>query len=163
MRWGFWRKPVFVIEAAADEDYAVLAEIHEAGFPQAWDAEAIAGLAASPGSHIWVARRRAGNREPVGFALLRNAGGDAEIITIATAPAYRRSGVGRALMDHAIRELQRERADRLFLEVSERNTPALDLYRKLGFRQVGRREGYYRLQQAGRRTAGALVMELDLR
>jgi ribosomal-protein-alanine N-acetyltransferase len=162
MRWGFWQRPDFVIEAAADEDHSVLAEIHAAGFPHAWDAEAIAGLAAQPGSRIWVARRHGGRRDPVGFALVRSGGGDAEIITIATALDHRRSGVGRALMDHAIRELQRERADRLFLEVSERNTPALDLYRKLGFRQVGRREGYYRSLNEGE-PVGALVMELDLR
>ena len=66
-------------------------------------------------------------------------------------------------MGHVIRDLQADRAEQLFLEVSEQNLPALNLYRDLGFRQVGRREGYYRSSAPGIAPAGALVMQLDLR
>ncbi len=43
----------------------------------------------------------------------------------------------------------------LFLEVAVENKPAIDLYRKNGFVEVGRRLGYYR---RGRNVCDALVM-----
>ncbi|MET0429646.1 MAG: ribosomal-protein-alanine acetyltransferase, partial [Microvirga sp.] len=48
----------------------------------------------------------------------------------------------------------------VFLEVEEGNAPALALYRRLGFREVGRREGYYARPDGTR--AAALTMSLDL-
>jgi [ribosomal protein S18]-alanine N-acetyltransferase len=44
----------------------------------------------------------------------------------------------------------------VFLEVGEQNTPACRLYRRAGFREVGRRQGYY---DSG---ATALVLRRDL-
>jgi ribosomal-protein-alanine N-acetyltransferase len=48
----------------------------------------------------------------------------------------------------------------VFLEVGDDNVPALRLYRRAGFREVGRREGYYR-DQAGKAST-ALVLRRDL-
>src|SRR5690606_33649960 len=99
-----------------------------------------------------------GNPEPPpnGFVLARLAAGEAEILTIAVRRACQRTGLGRLLMDGVLRHLHAERAEALFLEVDEGNAAALALYRRLGFRQVGQRPGYYR-QFGG---AGALVMRL---
>jgi ribosomal-protein-alanine N-acetyltransferase len=57
-------------------------------------------------------------------------------------------------------ELHGQRAEALFLEVDERNVAAISLYRRLGFREVGRRPAYYRTSQG---PGGALVMRRDLR
>jgi ribosomal-protein-alanine N-acetyltransferase len=48
----------------------------------------------------------------------------------------------------------------VFLEVDEDNEPARRLYRRAGFREVGRRPGYY--PQAGGNAATALVLRRDL-
>ena len=64
-------------------------------------------------------------------------------------------------MDAALRHLHGERAEALFLEVDETNVPAIALYRRLGFRQVGHRANYYRSPERG--PTGALVMRRDLR
>jgi ribosomal-protein-alanine N-acetyltransferase len=53
------------------------------------------------------------------------------------------------------------RAEALFLEVDETNRPAIALYKRFGFRQVGRRPNYY--SSADGSSAGALVMRRDLR
>ena len=90
-----------------------------------------------------------------GFVLVREAAGEAEILTIAVHPAWQGRGLGRLLMEAALRELYARRASELFLEVNEGNGAALALYRRLGFAQVGRREGYYG-------GAAALTMRLDL-
>jgi ribosomal-protein-alanine N-acetyltransferase len=140
-----------------------LAEIHEAGFPHAWDADAIGGLADAPGARCLVAREEGRPGSVTGFVLLRMAADEAEIITIAVAPRHRGGGIGRALMAQAIRELQAERIARLFLEVAEGNAPALALYRSLGFRQVGVRKAYYTSGRPGAAPASALVMERHLR
>jgi ribosomal-protein-alanine N-acetyltransferase len=44
----------------------------------------------------------------------------------------------------------------VFLEVDERNQPARRLYRRAGFAEVGRRQGYYDS------AAAALVLRRDL-
>jgi ribosomal-protein-alanine N-acetyltransferase len=64
-------------------------------------------------------------------------------------------------MDAVLRELHAQRAEKLFLEVDETNQPAIALYRRFGFREVGQRPRYY--QSAGGRKSGALVMRRDLR
>ena len=60
-----------------------------------------------------------------------------------------------------MRHLYSERAEALFLEVDESNAAAIGLYRRLGFRDVGRREGYYSARDG--RKSSALVMRRDLR
>ena len=86
---------------------------------------------------------------------------EGEILTIAVARSHRRLGLGWKLLDAVLRELHRERAGALFLEVDETNVGAIALYRRLGFSQVGRRPGYYPAQ--GKPASGALVMRRDLR
>ena len=102
-----------------------------------------------------------GKAGPVGFVLARLAAGEAEILTVAVARAHRRHGLGRQLMDAVLRRLHAQRAEALFLEVDETNLPAIALYRRLGFQEVGKRPAYY--QTADKRKANALVMRCSLR
>ena len=102
-----------------------------------------------------------GSAGPIGFVLARLAAGEAEILTIAVARSHRREGLGWLLMDAVLRELLAARAEALFLEVDETNEAAIALYRRLGFREVGKRPRYYR--NADGASSGALVMRRDLR
>lgn len=61
---------------------------------------------------------------------------ETEVLNLAVAPEARRQGLATALLE-AIETRE------VFLEVRESNLPAQQLYAKLGFRVVGRREGYY--------------------
>ena len=101
-----------------------------------------------------------GGAAPVGFVLARLAAGEGEILTVAVARAHRRQGLGWRLMDAVLRELHGQRAEALFLEVDETNAPAIALYRRLGFFEVGKRPRYYESAQG---KTGALVMRRDLR
>ena len=87
-----------------------------------------------------------------GFIILSVAAGQAEILTIATALAARRQGLGRQLLDGIIDHLRAADVGELFLEVAEDNAAALALYRGAGFQPIGRRPGYYR-RAAGRIAA----------
>ena len=70
-------------------------------------------------------------------------------------------GLGRKLMDAVLAKAHRERIESVFLEVDETNKPAIALYKKLGFFQVGGRPDYY--QDRSARKSAALVMRRDLR
>jgi len=96
-----------------------------------------------------------------GFVLVREAAGEAEILTIAVDGRQKRVGLGWRLMQAATSEAVRRGAEELFLEVDETNVGAIALYRKLGFAKVGERHAYY--AHAGSERTTALVMRLDLR
>jgi ribosomal-protein-alanine N-acetyltransferase len=81
--------------------------------------------------------------DPAGAMLLaRVAADEAEILTLAVAPALRRQGRGRALLTAAVLRAASE-ATAMFLEVSAGNLAAQNLYFGAGFREVGRRRRYY--------------------
>lgn len=68
-------------------------------------------------------------------------GGD--IMTIATAAAYRGRGVARTLISQGIEQLREKGLGYLTLEVRPSNTAAVGLYTALDFQPVGRRPRYY--------------------
>jgi ribosomal-protein-alanine N-acetyltransferase len=88
---------------------------------------------------------------------------EAEIITIAVDPSERGRGIADRLMREAIRRQQAERVRTIFLEVDETNQPAVNLYKKLGFRITDQRAGYYSSETLREgKPPDALVMRLDL-
>ena len=65
------------------------------------------------------------------------------IASIATHPDFRKQGVGEDLLAHTLQFAQAEGALTSFLEVRESNESALNMYRKFGYVESGRRENYY--------------------
>jgi ribosomal-protein-alanine N-acetyltransferase len=159
--WWLPRTPV-VITTARVADAHALAEIHARAFPRPWGEHEIEALLAEPAVFGLLARRAnfMGSMSPIGFILVRAVAGEAEVLTIAVDPARRGQGHGRKLLQAATDRLKRDRVDRLFLEVEEGNAPAVGLYAATGFREVGRRKGYY--AKAGAPPAAALVMRRDI-
>jgi ribosomal-protein-alanine N-acetyltransferase len=100
------------------------------------------------------------NGSLVGFILSRCSADEAEILSIAVARARRGKGLARALLDRHMRRLAGLGIRALFLEVDEDNAPARSLYRRAGFRTVGRRPDYY--QGVGDGVRAALVLRRDL-
>lgn len=79
-----------------------------------------------------------------GYVVARDAAGEGEILNLAVAPAGRRHGVGRALVECVLGELSTRGVRDVFLEVRESNAAARALYAAQGFQEVGRRRRYYR-------------------
>jgi ribosomal-protein-alanine N-acetyltransferase len=66
------------------------------------------------------------------------------VVSIAVMEAYRQRGIGTALMRHAMENsVEYQGATECFLEVRVSNEPAINLYNKLGFKQIRRIFGYY--------------------
>lgn len=115
-----------------------LAALHAASFtnPSPWSGAAIRGLLALPGVFLI--------EHPSGFAMGRRVLDEAELLTLAVAPAARRQGVGAELLAGFSREARARGAARGLLEVAADNGAAIALYQGQGWHQVGRRRGYYR-------------------
>ena len=67
----------------------------------------------------------------------------ADMMNIAVAPEYRKRGIAEALIKALVEHLQQRDILFLLLEVRVSNAPAIALYNKLCFEQVGRRPRYY--------------------
>jgi ribosomal-protein-alanine N-acetyltransferase len=163
MRIPFWqpRTRDYALDQLSANDSKAISALHREDFARPWTDGEFADLLAQPTVFGFMARETGhGQEPPAGFVLARLAAGEAEILTVAVARAHRRQGIGWRLMDAVLRELHAQRAEALFLEVDETNVAALALYRRLGFREVGKRPRYY--QSAGS-SSGALVMRRDLR
>ncbi|TIO80022.1 MAG: ribosomal-protein-alanine N-acetyltransferase [Mesorhizobium sp.] len=156
------RRRDYALEPLMVADSAAVAVLHREDFVRPWTDGEFAALLEQDTVFGYAARETGqGAKPPVGFVLARLAAGEGEILTVAVARAHRRQGLGWQLIDAVLRELHAQRAEALFLEVDETNTPAIALYRRLGFRQVGQRPNYYRSTEHG--PTGALVMRRDLR
>jgi ribosomal-protein-alanine N-acetyltransferase len=142
------------IVVSHSEDSAVLEVVHAACFEQGWSAETFGRLLASPGTFSLVAFE---GDTKVGFALIRVAADEAEILSIGVIPSARRRGIAARVLVQGAKCAARAGARKLFLEAGVRNPSALSLYRKFGFREVGHRPGYY-----GAESGDGVTMRADL-
>ncbi|WP_101067679.1 GNAT family N-acetyltransferase [Roseovarius salinarum] len=94
------------------------------------------------------------------FALGRVAGDEAELLTLATDPAHRRQGLGRARLADYEAEARQRGARHAFLEVAGDNAAACMLYRAAGYAEAGRRPAYY--ARPGGSRADALILRRPL-
>jgi ribosomal-protein-alanine N-acetyltransferase len=69
---------------------------------------------------------------------------EGEILNLTVVRANRRHGEGTALSREMLKSFAARGVQRVFLEARESNLAGIAFYKKLGFGQVGRREGYYR-------------------
>jgi ribosomal-protein-alanine N-acetyltransferase len=124
-------------------DAPLLARLHAASFAgqEVWDVKAMSDLLAMPGAFGLIGFRAA---VPSGFVIARMAGEDSEIISLGVCPGDRRSGLARGLLRVLVAQVATLGGTRTFLEVAETNVDARALYAAEGYREIGRRPGYYR-------------------
>ena len=80
----------------------------------------------------------------VGYVGSQSSIDEADIMNVAVHPDYRRQGIAEKLINTLVADLKKRGCHALLLEVRVSNTPAVTLYEKLGFAQVGCRKNYYR-------------------
>ena len=69
---------------------------------------------------------------------------ETDMMNVAVHPDFRRKGIAEALVNDLVENLKQVGSHCLTLEVRASNTPAITLYEKLGFSEIGRRKNYYR-------------------
>ena len=142
---------------AGAHEAPLLAALHAASFPaDFWDEPVFAKLLSETHCFALVISP---DENPQGFILLRVAAGEAELLTLAVTPHFRKRGLAKALLQEGIAACGGRGASEIFLEVAEDNTAARALYALAGFAEVGRRLRYYGRPTG---TADALILKRPL-
>lgn len=129
-----------------------LATLHARCFttPPPWSADSFSVLLGD--RHVFIVTAPGA----AAFVLGRVMAGEAELLTLATAPEARRTGLATALMARFDDEARARGAQTAFLEVAEFNGPARALYAACGWVKAGRRPGYY-VGADGTKTAALIL------
>jgi ribosomal-protein-alanine N-acetyltransferase len=150
--------PVYV-EAAGTDDVEDLVGLERRSFSNPWTAGHFRQALAIPERGRVLLLRAAVGDDPkgmVGYCVFEMVVDEVHVHNLAIAPSRRRQGLGRRLLALTIDIARRRGARSALLEVRQGNWPALELYRSMGFRPVGRRRGYYT-----RPTEDAVVLRND--
>jgi ribosomal-protein-alanine N-acetyltransferase len=140
-------------------DMAAIMALEEELFPEdAWTPEMFAAEFAQPPSRRLYLVAEAGNAL-IGYAgMMFTAGSQADVVTLAVAPARWGEGTGTALLMALVDEAGKRGYQEVLLEVRKDNPRARRLYLRHGFDEIGIRRGYY--QPSG---VDAVVMRKVLR
>ncbi|MCC2972399.1 ribosomal protein S18-alanine N-acetyltransferase [Massilia sp. IC2-476] len=145
----------FAPMAASDVD-----EVHAlecSVFPYPWSRANFTESLAS-GYDAWTARDESGAL--AGYYLLMYAVDEAHLLDVAVAAGRQRQGLGRHLLDRIGARAREQGMASVLLEVRPSNERALAVYRRYGYREIGRRKGYYPAH--GGQREDAIVMRIDL-
>ncbi len=121
------------------DEAALLSSLHSTYFSPPWDEAAIRALMAHGAQGWFIAH----DNHDVGFALVRCAADEAELLSIAVLPKFRELGLAAVLLESLCQELSQAAVYTLFLEVASDNKAARRLYEHHGFTSIGNRPGYY--------------------
>jgi ribosomal-protein-alanine N-acetyltransferase len=158
--FDFFRKPEWRVDPAQPRHAAQIAVLHAEGFARGWSAAEIEALMSDRNVITDVLRAEARSPTIDGFALSRIAVDEAELLTIAVAARKRGKGGSAPLLARHLARLQAAGARRVVLEVDEDNAPALRLYARFGFSEVGTRPAYYTRRNGTRGQARVLARTL---
>lgn len=152
-----FRRPEPVLAEARSRDASAIARLHGASFHRGWSETEIEALMLD---RTVLTHAAYDSARLVGFIMSRVTAGEAEILSVAVGASHRRRGLARRMLELQMGRLAGLGARVIFLEVDENNVAARRLYHRAGFRETGRREGYY--QAANGQRAAALVLRRDL-
>ena len=122
------------------EHIAQVAELEKLCFSAPWSETAVRGELTNPLS-LWIVA--VDGDTVAGYIGSRSVMGEADMMNVAVSPSYRRQGIAEKLVVSLVEKLAEQNVLSLTLEVRASNEPAIALYEKLSFLQVGRRPNYY--------------------
>lgn len=123
-------------------DLPFVAAIEREAFTDPWSEKSFRDALGHPAIYFAGARDDAGRL--LGYVVAWFVADEGQIANLAVAPSAWGAGVGRTLLDSALREATLRSAEYVYLEVRDSNDRARHLYQSRGFEEVGRRRGYYR-------------------
>lgn len=127
-----------------EEDLPAVMEVENAAFSHPWTADQVRRELGHEFSTVMLATAPEGAAEAVlGFVVVWLVHDELHVLNVAVAPAARRRGVARALLAEVEASAAGKGARTAILEVRVSNRPAIELYRTLGYREVGVRPRYY--------------------
>ena len=124
----------------AEAHVAAVAELEKACFSAPWSETSVREELTNPLS-LWLVALAGG--QVAGYVGSQTVLDEADMMNLAVAPRHRRQGIARQLVEALGNALRAQGVQSLTLEVRASNEAAIQLYRSLGFTQVGRRPRYY--------------------
>lgn len=118
-----------------------VAELEKICFSDPWSENSITYELTNPLS-LWLVAVE-GDRV-AGYVGSQSVMGESDMMNVAVHPDFRRQGVAEKLVLELVAALAKKDNHCLTLEVRASNAPAISLYEKLGFAQIGLRKNYYR-------------------
>lgn len=148
-------RPHAEIRAMRKEDLPGVSAMEAASYEFPWSQGIFADClkAGHPSWVLWV------DEQMAGYGVLSVAAGEAHVLNVCIGPSFRGLGLGRHLMRRLLDIARWNGAERVFLEVRPSNEAAHQLYRSMGFTEIGRRPRYYPARD-GREDA--IVMAWDI-
>lgn len=129
------------IVSMGESHVAQVAALEKACFTTPWSENSVRAELTNPLS-LWLVAVDHG--EVVGYVGSQSVMDEADMMNVAVSDSYRRKGIARKLVEALITALDKRGVLSLTLEVRASNEPAKQLYKQIGFEQVGRRPNYYR-------------------
>ena len=135
------------IEKATTKDFNEIYEIELMSYEMPWPKEMfVMDYLFNGKSEYFVARWM---KKVIGFIGLWDEGDKLHIVNIAVHPDYRKKGVGKKLIEFAIKKAKKAHKNEIYLEVRKTNKIAQALYSKLGFEIREELENYYNNNENG--------------
>lgn len=125
------------IRIATKDDIADILHIEQTCFSTPWTEQGIAESIENANTYLYIATV---DDNVVGYMGVQIFSGEGYVTNVATLPEYRNQGVAKVL----IKQVLKHNMEFLTLEVRESNIPAINLYKSLGFTEVGKRPRFYR-------------------
>lgn len=135
------------------DDLKTIAPILQSDFDDFWNENILNSELENSNSYYIVAKL---DNNIVGFGGLWKSIDDIHITNIVTKKTLRNKGIGKAILNELINQAKNFGYNIITLEVNENNSPAISLYKKFGFEEVGVRKRYYN------NTDNAIIMNLNL-
>ena len=142
------------IKKMEQEHLDQIKDILSSEFDEFWNANVLSQELGNPASTYIVALDE--NENVVGYAGIWQPIDEAHITNIVTKKDQRNQQIGAQMLEKLIELTKQRHLKSITLEVNANNKPAISLYQKYHFQQVGRRKKYYH------NTDDALIMTLNV-
>ncbi len=136
------------------DDTQKIAELEKECFSLPWSSDALLEEINNPNAHFLVAKGVGG--EILGYIGCHFVLDEASITNIAVFSKHRNKGVGKALLKALLKEAKNSEISKIYLEVRESNTPAINLYKAMDFKEISVRKNFY-----SKPTENALILAFE--
>ncbi len=152
-----WDLARLIYEPMQQSDLEEVLALEESVYPHPWS---MANFVDSLNSQYeaWVLRDRDGYL--LGYFLLMAVVDEAHLLNVAVSAEKQGQGLGRFLLNQSVACARGLGMESVLLEVRPSNARALHIYERYGFKQIGRRKGYY--PTANQQREDAIVMRFKV-
>ena len=133
---------MIVIEKMNNTHIASVAQLERENFSMPWSENVLTAELRNPLA-LWLVAVL--DDEVIGYVGAQIVPDEADMMNVAVSSTHRRKGVACGLILELLDQLKEQGVRSLSLEVRASNLAAITLYDGLGFHQVGRRPGYYKM------------------